>query len=68
MSDEILYEDEIPGGAHWSMLMRAGTCLRLIDKLGVGVRAHEVTGLYKKRPDGVRLRRQNRTPQGGWMG
>jgi len=34
MSDEILYEDTIPGGAHWSMLMRAGTCLKLIDKHG----------------------------------
>jgi len=34
MNDNILYEDEIPGGAHWSMLMRAGTSLKLIDKLG----------------------------------
>tara|TARA_R110000782_G_scaffold124850_23_gene216408 strand:- start:8014 stop:8754 length:741 start_codon:yes stop_codon:yes gene_type:complete len=31
---EIMYEDEIPGGAHWSMLMRKGTTLRLIDKEG----------------------------------
>lgn len=34
MNENILYEDEIPGGAHWSMLMRKGTSLRLIDKLG----------------------------------
>jgi len=34
MNNNVLYEDEIPGGAHWSMLMRQGTCLRLIDKLG----------------------------------
>lgn len=34
MSNDVLYEDEIPGGAHWSMLMRQGTCLRLVDKLG----------------------------------
>ncbi len=34
MNKDILYEDEIPGGAHWSMLMRQGTSLRLIDKLG----------------------------------
>jgi urea carboxylase-associated protein 2 len=34
MSHEILYEDQIPGGAHWSMLMRKGTCLRLIDVEG----------------------------------
>lgn len=32
--EEIMYEDEIPGGAHWSMLMRKGTTLRLIDKKG----------------------------------
>ena len=34
MLNEILYEDEIPGGAHWSLLMRRGTALRLIDKHG----------------------------------
>jgi urea carboxylase-associated protein 2 len=34
MNKDILYEDEIPGGAHWSMLLRKGTSLRLIDKLG----------------------------------
>lgn len=34
MNDEVLYEDEIPGGAHWSMLMRAGMSLKLIDKMG----------------------------------
>ena len=32
--DELMYEDEIPGGAHWSLLMRRGTTLRLIDKEG----------------------------------
>jgi urea carboxylase-associated protein 2 len=31
---EKMYEDEILGGAHWSMLMRKGTTLRLIDKDG----------------------------------
>jgi len=34
VSKDILYEDEIPGGAHWSMLMRRGTVLRLIDQQG----------------------------------
>jgi urea carboxylase-associated protein 2 len=34
MNDNLLYEDTIPGGAHWSMLMRKGTSLRLIDKQG----------------------------------
>ena len=28
---EVLYEDTIPGGAHWSMLMRQGMILRLVD-------------------------------------
>ncbi len=30
----ILYQDTIPGGAHWSMELRKGTQLRLIDELG----------------------------------
>lgn len=34
MSQDILYEDELPGGTHWSTLMRRGTLLRLIDKQG----------------------------------
>ncbi len=32
--NKIMYEDELPGGAHWSMLMRRGTLLRLIDAQG----------------------------------
>jgi len=31
---DLMYEDEIPGGAHWSLLLRRGTVLRLIDKAG----------------------------------
>ncbi|MGB5280134.1 MAG: DUF1989 domain-containing protein, partial [Arenicellales bacterium] len=31
---EVLYEDTIPGGAHWSMLMRQGMILRLVDREG----------------------------------
>ena len=34
MSNDVLYEDTIPGGAHWSMQMRAGTSLRLTDNYG----------------------------------
>ena len=30
----LMYQDEIPGGAHWSMLIRQGTTLRLIDQDG----------------------------------
>lgn len=31
---EVLYEDVIPGGAHWSMELRKGTQLKLIDEEG----------------------------------
>lgn len=31
---EMMYEDEIAGGCHWSLLMRRGTILRLIDSEG----------------------------------
>ncbi len=34
MTNEVFYQDEIPGGKHWSMLMRKGTTLHLIDKDG----------------------------------
>jgi len=33
-NNALMYEDEIRGGAHWSMLVRQGTTLRLIDKQG----------------------------------
>ncbi|MEM8940925.1 MAG: urea amidolyase associated protein UAAP1 [Pseudomonadota bacterium] len=32
--EEMMYEDRIPGGAHWSLLMRRGTVLRVIDLRG----------------------------------
>ena len=34
MKNKPVYEDTIPGGAHWSLLMRRGTCLRLTDVEG----------------------------------
>jgi hypothetical protein len=37
MSDkqnDLIYEDTLPGGTHWSMLVRKGTTLRLIDNEG----------------------------------
>ena len=34
MTGDILYEDDIPGGAHWSFTLRRGTVLRLIDLEG----------------------------------
>ncbi|MBK1842191.1 urea carboxylase-associated family protein [Azospirillum sp. YIM B02556] len=33
-SQDVLYEDEIPGGKHWSFTIRRGTVLRLIDREG----------------------------------
>jgi hypothetical protein len=34
MSDPILYETELTGACHWSLRMKRGTILRLIDKEG----------------------------------
>ena len=31
MSEQILYKDTLPGGKHWSMRMRRGTSLKLVD-------------------------------------
>ena len=33
-SSKLLYEDELPGGVHWSFTLRRGITLRLIDKDG----------------------------------
>jgi urea carboxylase-associated protein 2 len=33
-TDDVLHEDEIPGGKHWSFTIRRGTTLRLIDREG----------------------------------
>ncbi|HDZ16548.1 MAG TPA: DUF1989 domain-containing protein, partial [Methylophaga aminisulfidivorans] len=30
----VIYEDVLPGGTHWSMLVRKGTTLRLTDQEG----------------------------------
>ncbi len=34
MDNEVIYTDTLPGGRHWSMRMRAGMALRLIDVEG----------------------------------
>lgn len=34
MSERILYKDILPGGKHWSMRMRRGTSLKLVDLEG----------------------------------
>lgn len=41
-----LYTDEIPGGAHWSFLMRRGHVLRLIDREGGGADGTNVGMLF----------------------
>ena len=37
MSEEIHYEDTVPGGCHWSMEIRKGLSLRFIDEEGGAV-------------------------------
>lgn len=32
--EAVVYEDKIPGGCHWSMVIKKGLCLRLIDEEG----------------------------------
>ncbi len=47
----VLYEDQLAGGCHWSLLMRKGTCLRLIDETGganVGMLFYNPTNLLEK--------------------
>lgn len=34
MTDDLLYEDALAGGCHWSLIMKRGTTLRLIDSEG----------------------------------
>ncbi|EWH09054.1 urea carboxylase-associated protein 2 [Catenovulum agarivorans DS-2] len=47
----ILYKDSLPSGKHWSMKMRRGTSLRLIDKTGganVGVLFYNPDNLLER--------------------
>ena len=47
----VFYEDQLAGGCHWSLLMRKGTCLRLIDETGganVGMLFYNPTNLLEK--------------------
>nr|MBX2837699.1 DUF1989 domain-containing protein [Gammaproteobacteria bacterium] len=32
--DELMFSDELPGGAHWSMIIRRGITLTLLDNTG----------------------------------
>lgn len=51
MKETILYQDTLPGGKHWSMRMRRGTSLRLIDLEGganVGVLFYNPENLLER--------------------
>jgi urea carboxylase-associated protein 2 len=51
MSAQILYKDTLPGGKHWSMRMRRGTSLKLIDIEGganVGMLFYNPENLLEK--------------------
>lgn len=48
---EILYQDTLPGGSHWSMTLRKGMTLRLIDEEGganVGVLMYNPSNLLER--------------------
>jgi urea carboxylase-associated protein 2 len=51
MTAQILYKDTLPGGKHWSMRMRRGTSLKLIDHEGganVGMLFYNPENLLEK--------------------
>ena len=56
---DLLYQDEIDGGKHWSLTLRRGTILRLIDREGganVGMLFYNPANLLERDPE-VRRRR-----------
>lgn len=49
--DRIFYQDALPGGAHWSLRMKRGTALRLIDREGganVGMTFHNPVDVLER--------------------
>ena len=36
IDNDVLYEDVLPGGSHWSFIVNAGVQLRLVDAEGGG--------------------------------
>lgn len=69
MNDKLLYQDTIPGGAHWSMLMRKGTRLRLIDEQGganVGMLFYNPTNTLERynAPDTLKCQHTFKLTQG----
>lgn len=69
LENEILYQDLIPGGAHWSMELRRGTQLRLIDESGganVGMLFYNPRNMLERynAPDTLKCQHTFRLTQG----
>lgn len=69
MNDDVLYEDELAGACHWSLRMRRGTILRLIDKEGeanVGMLFYNPENLLEKynAPDTLKCQHTFRLTKG----
>ncbi len=65
----ILYKDALPSGKHWSMRMRRGTSLRLIDKTGganVGILFYNPENLLERynAPDSLKCQHTFKLTQG----
>ena len=69
MSQEVLYRDELPGGKHWSMVLKRGTLLRLTDLEGganVGMLFYNPTNLLERynAPDSLKCQHTFRLTRG----
>ena len=65
MTTDVLYKDSVEGGKHWSLRMRRGTSLRLVDLTGsanVGMLFYNPENLFERynAPDTPRSRAVDR--------
>lgn len=72
MSEEILYQDTVPGGCHWSMEIRKGLSLRFIDDEGganVGVLFYNPANLLERynAPDTLKCQHTFKLTQGNCL-
>ena len=70
MSNTVHFQDTIPGGSHWSMVIRKGLTLRLIDKAGganVGMLFYNPANLLERynAPDTLKCQHTFRLAAGG---
>lgn len=68
-NSDILYQDTIPGGAHWSMTVRKGLTLRVIDEDGganVGILMYNPSNLLERynAPDTLKCQHSFKLTQG----